>query len=222
MRDFDALFDLAAARKGGVTALRRLLTKPKPASSLINIPDDRWLSEMTKCVFQAGFIWRVVENKWDDFEHVFYGFDVHRVAHLSDEKIEGLLANRRIIRHYAKLLSTRNNATFLLEIIDEFGSAGRYFSGFPSDQYINLLLDLKKRAYRMGGTSAQYFLRRMGKDSFLLTRDVVAALVREEVIDKTPTSKRDLRTTQSAFNSWCDQGQCSLTEVSRILALGIG
>lgn len=221
MRDFDALFDLAAARKGGVAALRKLLTKPKPASTLQNIPDDRWFSEMTKCVFQAGFVWRVVENKWDDFEHVFYGFDVHRVAHLSDEEIESLLSDRRVIRHYAKLLSTRNNATFLLEIINECGSASRYFSGFSSDQYINLLMDLKKRAYRMGGISAQYFLRRMGKDSFLLTRDVVAALVREDIIDKNPTSKRALRATQSAFNTWCEQGQCSLTEVSRILAMGI-
>ncbi len=221
MRNFDALFDLAAARKGGVGALTKLLTKPKPANTLQNIPDDRWLSEMTKCVFQAGFVWRVVENKWDDFEHVFYGFDVPRVAHLSDEEIESLLNDRRIIRHYTKLLSTRNNATFLLEVINEFGSAGRYFSDFSSDQYINLLMDLKKRAYRMSGTSAQYFLRRMGKDSFLLTRDVIAALVREEVIDKTPTSKRDLRAVQSAFNSWCDQGQCSLTEVSRVLAMGI-
>ncbi len=73
----------------------------------------------------------------------------------------------------------------------------------------------------MGGISAQYFLRRMGKDSFLLTRDVVAALVREAIIDKNPTSKRALRATQSAFNTWCEQGQCSLTEVSRILAMGI-
>ena len=173
---------------------------------------------MTKSVFQAGFVWRIVENKWNDFERVFYGFDVHRVAYLSDEEIESLLDDPNIIRHHTKLRSTRENAAFLLEIIDEFGSVGKYFADFPSAQYVELLIDLKKRASRMGGTSAQYFLRRMGKDSFLLTRDVVTALVREQVVDRSATSKRDLQAAQSAFNTWCDQGQRSLTEVSRILA----
>lgn len=221
MRNFDALYELAATRKGGIRALEKLLSKPTTTTALRKIPNDRWLSEMTKSVFQAGFVWRIVENKWNDLERVFYGFDVHRVAYLSDEEIESLLDDPNIIRHHTKLRSTRENAAFLLEIIDEFGSVGKYFADFPSAQYVELLIDLKKRASRMGGTSAQYFLRRMGKDSFLLTRDVVTALVREQVVDRSATSKRDLQAAQSAFNTWCDQGQRSLTEVSRILAMGI-
>lgn len=221
MRNFDALFELAAARKGGIDALGNLLSRPKPPALLRKISDDRWLSEMTKSVFQAGFVWRIVEHKWSDFERVFNGFDLHRVAYLSDEEIEYLLQDSSIIRHHTKLLAARENAAFLLEIVKEFGSVGKYFADYPSSKYVDLLIELKKRASRMGGTSAQYFLRRMGKDSFLLTRDVVRALVREKVIDKNATSQRDLQAAQCAFNTWCEQGKRSLTEVSRILAMGI-
>ena len=221
MRKFAAIYELAAARKGGTSALEKLLSKPKSDAALRKIPNDRWLSEMTKSVFQAGFVWRIVENKWNDFERVFHNFDIHRVAYLSDDDIESLLDDPRIIRHLTKLRSTRENAAFLLEVVEEFGSVGQYFTNFPATHYVDLLGDLKQRGSRMGGTSAQYFLRRMGKDSFLLTRDVVSALVRENVVDRTVTSKRDLQATQSAFNIWCDQGQRSLTEVSRILAMGI-
>ncbi len=221
MRDFDALYELAATRKGGDRAVEKLLSKPKSAATLRKIPNDRWLSGMTKSVFQAGFVWRIVENKWHDFERVFHDFDVHHVAYLSDEDIESLLDDPSIIRHHTKLRATRENAAFLLDIIEQCGSAGKYFADFPSTQYVDLLLDLKKRASRMGGTSAQYFLRHMGKDSFLLTRDVVSALVRENIVDSSVTAKRDLQAAQSAFNTWCEQGQRSLTEVSRILAMGI-
>lgn len=221
MRHFEELYELAAARKGGHRALEKLLDKPKSRAALRKIPNDRWLSQMCKNVFQAGFVWRVVENKWRDFERAFNGFDLHGVAYLSDESIEELMGDATIIRNHQKLLATRQNAAFLLELVEECGSAGKFFADFPSDTYIELLECLKKRASRMGGTSAQYFLRRMGKDSFILSRDVVRALIRENVVDRGATSKRDLAATQAAFNTWREQGGRSLSEVSRILAMGI-
>ncbi len=221
MRHFDELFALAAARKGGARPLEKLLSKPKTPRSLRKIPDDRWLSEMTKSVFQAGFVWRIVEAKWPDFERVFENFDVHGVAYLSDEAIEVLLGDATIIRHHKKLRSTRENAAFLLDLAAEHGTAAKFFADFPSDSYIDLLDCLKNRASRMGGTSAQYFLRKMGKDSFILSRDVVRALIREKIVDRNATSKRDLRAVQTAFNTWCEQGGRSLTEVSRTLAMGV-
>ena len=107
MHRFAELYERAAARKGGAKALESLISKPKSKAALRRIPDDRWLSQMTKNVFQAGFVWRVVENKWPDFEQVFQGFDPHAVAYLSDEDIEKLIGNPKIIRHHKKLLSTR-------------------------------------------------------------------------------------------------------------------
>ena len=221
MRHFDELFELAAARKGGPRALGKMIPKPKSPSALGKIPDDRWLSEMTKSVFQAGFVWRVVEAKWPNFERAFDNFDVHSVAYLSDESIEDLLRDATIIRHYQKILAARANAAFLLDLAEEHGSVARFFASFPSNAYIDLLDCLKRRASRMGGTSAQYFLRAIGKDSFILSRDVVSALVREKVVDRGATSKRDLQAVQTAFNTWCEQGGHSLTKVSRVLAMGI-
>lgn len=62
MRTFNQIYDIAADRKGGADALEVLIGDgPKSAEALANIPDDRWLSIMTKCVFQAGFNWKVVE-----------------------------------------------------------------------------------------------------------------------------------------------------------------
>ena len=75
MKNFDEIFALVAARKGGDKALAKLLTKPKSKAALRKISDDRWLSEMAKSVFQAGFVWRIVENKWPEFEAAFDAFD---------------------------------------------------------------------------------------------------------------------------------------------------
>ncbi len=221
MRHFDEIHAIALNRKGGEKALAKLLRKPNSAATLRRIPDDRWLSGMTKNVFRAGFVWRVVEHKWADFERVFANFDVGTVAYLSDEAIEALLDEPAIIRHHKKLLAARENAAFLLDVAAEHGSAANYFANYPRENFVDLLEDLKKRACRMGGTSAQYFLREMGKDSFILSRDVVAALARENIIDKAAVSKRDRRAVQDAFNLWHEQSGRSLTEISRILAMSI-
>jgi len=62
MRFFSEIEALAAERKGGADALEHLLSVPQPDRKIKKIPDDRWLSAMTKCVFQAGFNWRVIEQ----------------------------------------------------------------------------------------------------------------------------------------------------------------
>ena len=221
MNSFDDIYALAAARKGGPKALEKLLPKPKTLSSLRKIPDPQWLSEMTKNVFRAGFVWRVVDAKWPAFETAFHSFDIDLVAYMSDEALDNLLVDDTIIRHRKKLYATRDNAHFLCEISAEYGSAGKFFTAYSPEQYVALLGELKKRASRMGGTSAQYFLRSMGVDSFILSRDVTKALIREKVISKPVTSKKSLLDTQSAFNAWRQESGRSLTEISRALAFGI-
>ncbi len=168
MTPFAKLYERAAKRKGGAAALDKLIGKPKSRAALAKIPDDRWLSEMAKSVFRAGFNWTVVENKWPDIEAAFEGFDPVVVAGWSDEALEALLKDPRVIRQWRKLKAIRHNAHYVVELADEHGSAGRYFADYPASEYIGLLDDLKKRGSYLGGTSAQYFLRMMGKDSFIL------------------------------------------------------
>ena len=221
MRTFDELYEMAAARKGGVAAFEKTLTTPRTPAELAAIPDDRWLSQMSKCVFQAGFNWKVVENKWPDFEAVFDGFDIGRAGFMTDEDIEKLLSNPKIIRHGKKIASIRENAQFLAALAREHGTAAKFFAQWPASDYVGLLDLLKNRASRLSGASGMYFLRFMGVDSFVLSRDVVAALVREGVVDKSATSKRDLEKVQAAFNLWSEESGRPLNHISRVLACTI-
>jgi len=222
MKSFAALYDRAVKRKGGVKALEALLPTPLTKAKLAKIPDDRWLSMMSKCVFHAGFNWQVVEKKWPDIEATFAGFHPQRWTFMSDDDLERLLRDKRIIRHATKVLAVRDNATFLCDLAEEYGSAARFFADWPAEDYAGLLLLLKKRAARLGGTSAQYFLRSMGKDSFILSRDVVIALLREGVVSNDPKSQRDLKLVQAAFNHWQQESGRPLTQISKILAFTVG
>ncbi|MFT7587635.1 MAG: 3-methyladenine DNA glycosylase Tag, partial [Cellvibrionaceae bacterium] len=69
MSSFQPIYDRAAARKGGEPELKKLLSgHPKTSDQLAVIPDDRYLAEMTRRVFCAGFVWNVIDNKWPNFE----------------------------------------------------------------------------------------------------------------------------------------------------------
>ena len=222
MKAFSKLYDLAASRKGGDKALEALIPSPRSSAALARIPDDRWLAAIAKSVFRAGFNWKVVENKWPDIEAAYDGFDPQFVAFQSDDDLDRLVKDPRVIRAWRKLKAVRANAQYVVDLAAEHGSAAKFFATYPSTSYIELLDDMKKRGSHLGGTTAQYFLREIGKDSFILSRDVVAALKREKVFDGTPTSKTSLRLIQAAFNTWVDDGGKSLTRVSRVLAFTVG
>jgi len=221
MKSFADLYARAAERKGGPEALDALISRPKSAAALRKIPDDRWLSAMTKSVFQAGFNWKVVENKWPGAEEAFLGFDPQRIAGWSDDDLDLLMKDTRIIRQWRKLKATRHNAQFLVDLAQEHGSAARFFADYPSTDFVGLLAAMKQRGAWLGGTTAQYFLRGMGRDSFILSRDVVAALRRERVIEREPKSNAALQDVQLAFNAWLEDGGNSLTRISRVLAMTV-
>ncbi len=222
MKKFNDLFEHAAQRKGGRDALEALLPTPLTRKELAQIPDDRWLAMISRCVFQAGFSWKVIDKKWPGFEEAFAGFHPRRWMYMSDEDFETLLKDTRIVRHATKIRSVRDNATFLCDLAEEHGSAARFFADWPVEKYAELLILLKKRGSRLGGNSAQYCLRFMGKDSFITSRDMVAALIREGVISSEPKSQRDLRAVQQALNHWREESGRPLTHISKVLSFTIG
>ena len=81
---------------------------------------------------------------------------------------------------------------------------------------------MKKRGAQLGGQSAASFLRMVGKDSFRLSPDVVAALKAQGIVDKMPTSKRDLQLAQNAFNQWQNQSGQPLSHISMLLSFTVG
>ncbi len=221
MLSFDRIYEIAANRKGGADAVEANLAKPKSADEIKATPDDRFLAQMTKCIFQAGFNWKVIENMWPGFEVAFDGFDIARCAMLHDEDFERLVSDKSIVRNGPKIRTVQENARFIAEIADEHGSFGSFLANWPSENLIGLMELLKKRGSRLGGNSGAYFLRSSGVDGFILSQSVVNRLIAEGVVDKAPSSKKDMAATQAAFNEWKAQSGRSLIEISRVLAMSI-
>jgi len=222
MRTFDEIFEISAGRKGGAEALNDLLDPPTNTRELEKITNDRWLAQMTKCVFQAGFNWKVVNSMWPGFEEAFNGFDSGYCAMLTDEDFDRLVSDKRIVRYGAKIRAVQHNAFFINQLARDSGSAGAAFANWPTGDYSGLLAMLKKRGSRLGGNTGQYFLRFMGVDGYILSRDVIARLVAEGVVEKAPTSQKAMASVQEAFNKWSQQSNRSLTEISKVLAMSIG
>jgi 3-methyladenine DNA glycosylase Tag len=222
MEKFAAIYQRACERKGGEAALERLLPKVRSARALANTGDDRYLSEMTRCVFQAGFVWRVVDHKWDDFEDVFFGFPPAKIVLLSPDQIDRFSQNPRIIRNRQKVLCVQHNARFILEVAKEHGSFGRFVSRWPQEDLIGLFGYMKKHGARLGGMTGQRVLRNMGKDTFVITGDVTRCLQRAGAdITANPTSKRELALIQATFNHWHEESALPYSHMSRICACSL-
>ena len=222
MRSIDEIYVIACERHGEDNMEEHVASSsPKSRKELAEISDDRWLSMATKCVFQAGFNWKVIDSKWDGFEAAFESFDLGRWILSSDDDIAELASDKRIVRNPQKIRTVPENARFFGEISKEYGSVGDWIGTSPVTHRNELLETLHKRGSRLGAMTGQYFLRFMGADSYILSRDVTAALVREGVVDKQPTSKKAMVQVQDAFNSWMEESDFGLTQVSRILARSI-
>ncbi|NVJ98702.1 MAG: DNA-3-methyladenine glycosylase I [Alphaproteobacteria bacterium] len=219
MRTFEEIFAIAAERKGGADALESMLPEIKTAEEIRAIPDNRVLAGMTKAVFQAGFNWKVIEAKWPGFEEAFEGFVPVRWKFMSDDDLDDLLKDTRIVRNGMKIQTVRDNAILVCDLEDEYGSAAKCIAEWPAEDFIGLLDMLKTRGSRLGAMTGQYFLRFLGRDGWALGRDVVKALVREGVIDKAPTSKSALKAVQGAFNGWAAESGRSFAHISRTLAM---
>lgn len=221
MQDFSEIKARAADRKGGEAALAALLQPASPVTPISELTDDRILSQFSKGVFQAGFNWTVVDNKWPNFERAFHGFDIARNAMMSADELDDHLRNKDIIRNGAKILSIRDNAIFLSDLAQEYGSAAKMIADWPLDDHISLLKLLKSGGNRLGGMTGQYALRFLGRDCFILSRSVVAALQQAGVIDGPATSQKALRAIQDAFNNWHSDSGESYTDISRTLGFSV-
>lgn len=219
---FSKILARAEKRKGGSEQLRALWPDniKKPAQ-LKKLSDDRYLAEITKAVFKAGFVWKVIDNKWPNFESAFWEFNVRRCCAMSPDDVDKLMQNEGIVRNLKKIQSVQKNAQVVTDLAVEYGSVGKLLAEWPDEDFIGLTLMLSKRADRLGLQSCQYLCRVVGKDGFVLSQDVVAVLIAAGVIDKAPTSKAALAQVQAAFNEWQQQSGLGLAQISRTLACSI-
>ena len=220
---FAPIYERALARKGGERELAALsAVSLKSPAQLAKIDDSRYLSTMTKAIFRAGFVWKVIDNKWPNFEKAFWKFNVMRCAMMSPDDVEALCRDSSIVRNPQKINTVPANAAMILDTAGQYGSFANMVARWPDDDFIGLLTYLGKQGSRLGGNSAQYFLREMGKDGFILSRDGVAALIGAGVIAAEPKSKKALVQIQDAYNHWRGETGFGNAKISRILAMSVG
>ena len=220
--DFSNILALAAEHHDSEDAVLASVPQGKTDAELAQLPDSIWLESMAKVIMRTGFSWKVVDNKWPGFEAAFYGFDPNRVAMFSDEEFDQLLSDTAIIRNGQKLRAICDNAVMITDLQRSHGSASAFFAAWPHEDFTGLWALLKKRGSRLGGNTGAYMLREVGWDTPVMSKDVVKALIREGVIEKAPTSQKELKAVQEAFNEWHQQSGLTYAQMSRILALSVG
>ena len=211
----------AAEKRLGAAALAARLPAVKAPTQLKQLGDDRYLSLMSLRVFRAGLKHEMVDAKWPDFETAFKGFDPRRVRAMSDEDVEKLMADKRLIRHLGKLKSVQANAAAMCEVAAEHGSFGAWLADWPGSDIVGLWDALGKRFSQLGGNSGPYFLRMAGKDTFVPTPSVVKALIHWGALDGEPKGKAGRAQLQALFNGWAAETQMPLAHLSVTLAASV-
>jgi 3-methyladenine DNA glycosylase Tag len=217
---FEAIEERARARVGGMQALAQRLPVPKSAEQLRATSDGHYLSQMSLRVFRAGLKHSLVDAKWPAFEEVFKRFDPAQVVAMSDEELEALLGDARLIRHWGKLKAVRANAAAITQLAGE-GGMGAWLAAWPADEVVGLWQELARRFAQLGGNSGPYFLRMVGKDTFLLTESVIKALNHWDAFSGTPKSRADRLRVQETFNAWRRATSRPFCQLSMILGVSV-
>ena len=93
--------------------------------------DDRALFELlTLEGAQAGLSWRTVLARRDAYRKAYHGFDIDRVAAMTDKALEALIADSPLIRNRLKIYSVRDNAKAAHAAIRQHGSLDNYLWSF--------------------------------------------------------------------------------------------
>ena len=140
--------------------------------------DDKSLYELLILEsFQAGLSWECILNKRENFRKAYDNFDICKIIHYDNAKINELLQNKGIIRNKLKIHASIKNSKIFKEIQKEFGSFDKYIWGFTNNKIIKedcsqytksqlsdaISKDLKKRGMTFVGTTIIYsYLQAIG------------------------------------------------------------
>lgn len=220
---FKKIYQMAVKRKGGEEILLSMLPGVLSKEELEKIPDDRFLAAMCRVVNQAGFNWEVIVKKWPQFEEAFFGFDILKLYSLGLEDWEKYMKDKRVVRNWQNIKALMKNLELVYSLRQTHGSFAKFMANWPASDQIGLMDFLKRNGSRLGGNSGQWFIRFSGKDGFILTKDVVMALINYGVDVASPiNTKRDLIKAQDTFNKWYDETGLPYSHLSRIAAYSIG
>ncbi|EJF00071.1 DNA-3-methyladenine glycosylase I [Liquorilactobacillus mali] len=144
--------------------------------------DEEILFEMLSLeIMQAGLKWEVILKKRDGFKAAFHNFKIQKVAEMTEEDIQQLMANKEIIRNQRKIRAIIKNAQTLLRLKEEGFDFGQYLWSFVGDKQIvnhwefgeqvpaqtalsqKIAKDMKKRGFAFIGPTIIYsFMQAIG------------------------------------------------------------
>ena len=96
------------------------------------------------------------------------------------------------------------------------------FETWPSKDITGLWQYLKKNGARLGGNTGPYALRVLGKDTFILSRDVEAYFRAQDLISGGIQTKASLSAINNTFAEWQKQSDYSLAQLSRLVSFSTG
>ncbi len=126
--------------------------------------DAGYFEKITQAVFQAGFSWQVIRQKWPNFERAFAGFDIDTVASFGEEDIERLLEDKGIVRNLRKIEATIANARVCKNLIMEYGSIRQYLRSLDGMDYNARAKAFSKQFKFMGPMGTYFFLYSVGEE----------------------------------------------------------
>lgn len=138
--------------------------------------DEKYLLEMLILEsFQAGLSWECVLNKREAFRKAFDHFDIEKISHYDEKKVQELLENKNIIRNKLKIKAAIHNCKIFQEIENEYGKFQQYLQKFAGNTIIyetdkttnqvsdELSKDLQKRGMKFVGSKIIYsYLQAIG------------------------------------------------------------
>lgn len=123
--------------------------------------------------FQAGLSWATILRKRPAFREAFSDFEPDVVAAMTDDDVERLMGEPRIIRNRAKILATRTNARATVELRADGGLEELVWSYRPertpvprtmdevpstTPESVALSKDLRRRGFRFVGPTTMHAL----------------------------------------------------------------
>ena len=123
---------------------------------------------------QAGLSWITILRRRQGYHNAFHGFDVHKVATMTDDDVERLMKDTEIVRNRLKINSAIKNAKAFIKVQQEFGSFSQYLWSFvdykpiinqrktmadlpaTTDISDKMSKDLKKRGFSFVGSTICY------------------------------------------------------------------
>ena len=131
---------------------------------------------LTLGVFQAGLSWSIVFGKRDAFRSAFHGFDIAKVAAMTEGDVDRLLQDPSIIRNGAKIQATVENARAMSAASPSLAALARSYertrkrapralADLPTStpQAEKFAKQLKTQGYRfVGPTSVYAFMQNVG------------------------------------------------------------